>query len=459
MLQSNTRVVPGERHQVAFGIESKTDTIAFIEQFIVTDPGYQGPSPQSDRILIPRSQAEKGIQGYEENTRNQKVKGAPYVRVNHKEDAHDFAYTRHRTWAPFGSGFDYGVTETEQGNTYLYGNTVSGYIGNAVDAHPTFGFSSRLAEIEDRAMGKIYEQLRGSNANLAVDVAESAATLKMLRNVTRARNLFEVIERAAKRRRTNSRSNRTTDWVSGKWLEYRYGWIPLISSTYDLMDVLFNDFAKFGKYRVFARSSAEQVETRESRPGGTHTVNTLLSETVRFNEGFQVGLNYKNIGSGVQQLANYTSLNPLGIAWELLPFSFVADWFVNVGDWLDAWENYALFESNFESKGSFQTYKSHTTCNKKYVKSWKGEGPFRNEVPVWTLEGEPRWEEGTGGTLAIGRIGENLSWTSRFETLTVRRLRRFSAPIPNAPRFKPNLNAKRFVDAAALFKLATSRVK
>jgi hypothetical protein len=26
--------------------------------------------------------------------------------------------------------------------------------------------------------------------------------------------------------------------------------------------------------------------------------------------------------------------NPLEVAWELIPFSFVADWFISVGDWL-----------------------------------------------------------------------------------------------------------------------------
>jgi hypothetical protein len=29
-------------------------------------------------------------------------------------------------------------------------------------------------------------------------------------------------------------------------------------------------------------------------------------------------------------------LDPLGIAWEAVPFSFVADWFLPIGDYLDA---------------------------------------------------------------------------------------------------------------------------
>ena len=30
-------------------------------------------------------------------------------------------------------------------------------------------------------------------------------------------------------------------------------------------------------------------------------------------------------------------LQPLPTAWELLPFSFVADWFLNIGTFLEAW--------------------------------------------------------------------------------------------------------------------------
>lgn len=37
-----------------------------------------------------------------------------------------------------------------------------------------------------------------------------------------------------------------------------------------------------------------------------------------------------------QRLFDQIQLNPFVTAWELVPFSFVVDWFVNVGDWLQS---------------------------------------------------------------------------------------------------------------------------
>lgn len=42
-------------------------------------------------------------------------------------------------------------------------------------------------------------------------------------------------------------------------------------------------------------------------------------------------------------LARWTSLNPISIAWELMPYSFVVDWFYDIGSTLRNFETALLY--------------------------------------------------------------------------------------------------------------------
>lgn len=44
-------------------------------------------------------------------------------------------------------------------------------------------------------------------------------------------------------------------------------------------------------------------------------------------------------------LADHGMLNPASLAWELMPYSFVIDWWVNVGDILSSLDNLLLYQS------------------------------------------------------------------------------------------------------------------
>lgn len=47
--------------------------------------------------------------------------------------------------------------------------------------------------------------------------------------------------------------------------------------------------------------------------------------------------------------ATYTSMNPASIRWETLPYSFVADWFVGIGDFLRSCESATIYNTVVDS--------------------------------------------------------------------------------------------------------------
>lgn len=197
----------------------------------------------------------------------------------------------------------------------------------------------------DSAMAKIYEQIRG-NSNTVVDLAESGATLKMLRNALgvkkQLKKFFTEIVRDKKFNRL-SKGQRRLDYASEKWLEYRYGWMPLISSTYEAIRQL-GTKVDGGLVTVSARSS-RAISDEVLVSGNGSYLNPRIGYNAYLRFRTELCIQFK-LPAG-HQIYDWTSLNPIGIAWELAPLSFVADWFVNVGDMLSAWENHVVFANKF----------------------------------------------------------------------------------------------------------------
>lgn len=282
--------------------------------------------------------------------------------------------------------------------------------------------------LQDGNWTKIYDKIRGGN-NLIVDLAESAATLRMLRNTTKMHSVMNEFLGRTKIPRRLKRWQERLDYVTGKWLEYRYGWMPLVYSTYDAMETLANKVVVDPDVWVRVRSS------RPVSKGIQYGVGSVSDPKVHvrydLNSRLETKVNFMlPPGLGIH---DWTSLNPVGIAWELLPLSFVADWFVNVGQQCSLWENYWQYGANF--RGGYET------------KSYKRE----QSLTASGIDFYPNPAYWPNGTLMPYQVlSRTVSYKSTTRETMKDRQVLLSIPFPNGIRVEVKLGTKRLLDAASL---------
>lgn len=109
------------------------------------------------------------------------------------------------------------------------------------------------------------------------------------------------------------------------WLEYHFGWEPLIKDIGAAVDLLQNPIPD-RHIKVRARSFVEGVKGRID----TDTESYKESNAVSIRAGARVEISNPDLYAANR--LGFT--NPALVAWEVIPFSFVVDWFIPVGSFL-----------------------------------------------------------------------------------------------------------------------------
>lgn len=204
----------------------------------------------------------------------------------------------------------------------------------------------------DLAVTKMWSKVNNAEAQSLVTLAELPKTFRML---ARPLGNFKTYLKSLRKAKNSTRAGRAMtfgQYISNEWLTYRYGFRPLLMDIEGTLKAL-NKKEKRGWTRAKA---SETLERTTSTPflyshGDLDTTFNLI-RVHRF-EAF----------AGVMFDANLTTSDYLGVnlsgiplaAWELIPYSFVVDWFVNVGTFIEGLLAYV----STRQAGGYRIYK-HT---------------------------------------------------------------------------------------------------
>lgn len=191
-------------------------------------------------------------------------------------------------------------------------------------------YSRLQAELSDKAgwaenvaqFGKTREGV----VNRCVQLATAASAVKKARFREAARILRVPVPSGVSHRKA----------VSQNFLEFEYGWKPLISDIDASLEILTSDP---GQRMIRSRSRDNltyltRTNTGNSLSGSTRTERANCAIDVRM--GALVRVTNPNLF-----LANQLGIMDVSLPWKLLPFSFVVDWFVNVEQVLSSFTDWA----------------------------------------------------------------------------------------------------------------------
>lgn len=145
-------------------------------------------------------------------------------------------------------------------------------------------------------------------------------------------------------KRTRGVPRRKVPKVLGEtWLEYSFGWLPLISDINSAMKAYANHVNKVFTSKVTRQGSEESVTFETVNGYGVFGVVPMI-ENQRVTRGstvrYIIGLKTQTYGAtpniSVMERAGLTLSQFIPTIWELTPWSFLVDYFTNIGDIIDA---------------------------------------------------------------------------------------------------------------------------
>lgn len=228
-------------------------------------------------------------------------------------------------------------------------------------AGPDIGVAHASSQ-RNKAIQRLRERAVGETQNLSETVATLNQTFGMIGNMIgriagslkdlKSGNFQGAIGQLFNTGRRNFRygSPRFTKDLASNWLELQYGWKPLINDVHYVLEALGKrDLANATMATARSSATSRSAQSGVLRQGPSTDVlggwSAVTSTTTRLGVRFKVQDPFRAF------LSQSGFTNPVSLGWELLPFSFVFDWFLPVGSYLESLDSWGglVFMDGFES--------------------------------------------------------------------------------------------------------------
>lgn len=204
---------------------------------------------------------------------------------------------------------------------------------NSISDFPSFP-NELIARAEIKALLK----LKNQKVNLAQAFAEREQTVRLF---------VDAASTIAKSVRAFRSGNPKSIWalikaegsgpgIPRRWLELQYGWNPLMSDVYGSADLLQSSNGDGKAFRASVSAVVKQTSPISWVKSSSSTSDFGIQVQGKLLQGVKVRLDYTLENPFLALLSQVGVTNPVYLAWELLPYSFVVDWFSRIGDWLSS---------------------------------------------------------------------------------------------------------------------------
>lgn len=213
-----------------------------------------------------------------------------------------------------------------------------------------YNMSGYLHDVNDeiKLMNKVFSKVNQHELQLGVAVAEGAKTIRLVRdsilsvggalvevkhgNFQRAMQKLGIVKSTYGRARsgkfyTNKNTQLSPEDISSRWLELQYGWKPLLKDVYEVCKAY--EAITQGPRMYYFKANTKRFVNFDSSNHPSYVCPTRGKLTQKILlEMREDMMSSKPRSLGLE--------DPLTVAWELVPYSFVVDWFIPIGSYLAA---------------------------------------------------------------------------------------------------------------------------
>lgn len=203
--------------------------------------------------------------------------------------------------------------------------------------------SADITRAKSIVMANVYAKMNQSALLSGEFMAEFGQTVSMLRHPFQGS--ISLLAKMARYRAKNlgKTANSAAQATANAWLEYRYGWTPLFMDMGTIVDKCHESLTS-GTQRLVFRSaemlsrttSKTQATTVGSAPTLGASVRSTAVCTAAVHGGVLCEVSPHTASDTLMQILGIRPRDVLPTVWERVPYSFVADWFANIGPWLQA---------------------------------------------------------------------------------------------------------------------------
>lgn len=208
---------------------------------------------------------------------------------------------------------------------------------------PTYRNQSLTRAIADARQGDFNLLVAAAEGreSLRTGVALTVGTLKMLNGIRKG-SMTKIVEGArlvagVSPRRGQPLLKHAMDTSSSAWLNWSYGIAPLLGDIHSAFKAFSDGLSRPGahfraKGRATAEYSASDGWSKRNLQNACYRVSSNYSMRFRV----KTVLDYRIDDPWLRLWSSLGLTNPALVAWELVPLSFVFDWFVPIGNFLES---------------------------------------------------------------------------------------------------------------------------
>jgi len=199
-------------------------------------------------------------------------------------------------------------------------------------------WQDKTAQLSIIALRRHYAKLQNQKIDLATELAQGMLTVNQMADIAKrvAKSILSL-----KKGRILSAFRilfpTTPKGAANDFLAWKYGIKPLIGDLQGAAEHLAEYILRSAPVKSNGHAKATYKEQVEVQLGSNPIVfgnRSVVYETREVSIRVKYGSSFSISDSLKRQAATLGFTNPKNVAWELLPLSFVVDWFLPIGQWL-----------------------------------------------------------------------------------------------------------------------------